>query len=419
MADSRFSKSGNRRDVITQPNTKSSHYSSRTHIIPKIKSVTCKVRACKVRNIDTNTGYCARHTKGAYNNEELYDKCRECSELVTDLSYGLTCGKCDFWYHTKCVGITNEQYKCLIGDNSREVPEFHWYCRFCKHKCIEAVAKIDLLESQTRNLASKLTKLDERVNVLEGKIPVNVKDTVRSQLQEKSDIERRKFNVIVFNMPEIKPQNNHSDKPDSVWQTYDKKKRDTEVFCKILEEALDVDVGNISHSIKDAVRIGPIRTDKRPRLLRVTFHDLNMKREVLGKAKLLNRGKYNSIYINPDLTPQQRKIDSELRAKLKTRKNQGEQNLVIRRGKIEIRKDENGKNAVTKDYTKPVENETDEDNDLSMADLEDERSNTSESDSDKEITLESISSATEDSQNSEKENKAEENNDIGNSDIAI
>ena len=205
MADSHLN--GSRRNIITRPNTKSSHFSSHTH---KTKYVTCKVKSCKVRNIDKNTGYCQRHTQGVFNNADLYDKCRECSEMVTDVSYGLTCDKCTFWFHIKCVKITNEQYKCLIGDDSRDGPEFHWFCRFCKPKCLEAVAKIDLLENQTRNLACRLTKLDERVNALETKIPVNVKDTVRNQLHEKSDIERRKCNsnVIVFNVPESTPPTN-------------------------------------------------------------------------------------------------------------------------------------------------------------------------------------------------------------------
>ena len=145
MADSRLS---SRRPVIQQPNTKSSHYRSRT----------CKVKSCKVRNDLNNDGYCRTHTKSNYNNADLYEKCRECSEMVDGVQYGVECEKCNFWYHIECVNMTTEQYKCMIQNASQNM--FHWYCRFCKKQCVEAVAKIDLLENQTRNLSSKIIKLN-------------------------------------------------------------------------------------------------------------------------------------------------------------------------------------------------------------------------------------------------------------------
>ena len=82
------------------------------------------------------------------------------------------------------------------------------------------------------------------------------------------------------------------------------------------------------------MRIGVKRTAERPRLLRVTLGDIRTKREILGKAKLLKFSKFKDIYINPDLTADQREADGRLRAELKRRRNEGETNIYIKRGNI-------------------------------------------------------------------------------------
>ena len=379
MADSKYS-SGSRRNVTLKPNTKSSHYSTRT----------CKVRSCKSRTLNPDTGFCFKHTRNKLDNEEIYEKCRECSQMVTSDDYGVTCSKCDFWSHIKCVGISQDQYKCMIADCSRDTPLFHWYCRFCRDKCIEAVSKIDLLENQTRNLSSKLVKLDERVNSLESKLSGKVKETVRGQLEQRFDIDRRKFNVIIFNAPESEQSH------ETVWQTEQKKAADIRFFCKVANESLDMSIGDGSDYIKDAVRLGSSRNDGKPRLLRITFLNMAIKREVLGKAKLLKRSKYSSIYINPDLTPEQRKIDADLRKNLKERKENGESGLFIRRGKIEklTEADKAAHDIIINDKENRESAKSDGD-DFSIPDLDD-RKTTSDSGSedDDNLDLESISSAT-------------------------
>ena len=72
---------------------------------------------------------------------------------------GVACDKCEIWYHIECVGITADEYKYMVSDGNSATPKFYWYCRYCKPKCVEAVAKVDLLETQTRNLATKVEKL--------------------------------------------------------------------------------------------------------------------------------------------------------------------------------------------------------------------------------------------------------------------
>ena len=292
----------------------------------KLKRKTCMVKSCKVTLNLNGLGFCVKHVKKGISNDLLYDSCRECSYLVKVGEPGVTCDKCEIWYHVECVGISEDEYRCMLKDANLASPKFHWYCRFCKQKCIEAVSKVDLLETQTRNLATKVEKLSERVNTIESSMSKSVKENVRSSLDERADIERRKHNLIVLNMAESNIDG------ASAWYTAKKKEADLALFSEIAESSLDIEASLLN--ITDNVRLGAKRNDGKPRPLKVTFRDMNIKREVLGKAKLLRNTRHRNIYINPDLTPEQRKADSELRKHLKNRRNEGETDIYISKGKI-------------------------------------------------------------------------------------
>ena len=309
-----------RRDKLTQPNTKS----------PKFREPTCKVRGCKVKRGLNSDGFCKTHVKRVLDVRDLYADCKECSEEVKTGQSALTCDKCSIWYHIECVHITDEQYKVIMDANETDKNMFHWYCRFCRDRCIEAVAKIDLLEGQTRNLASNVDKLNDRVDQLEAKMSKTVVNNVRTELDERGDIERRKYNVMVFNLPET-PQK--PGKPNT-WYTDELKKKDTDSFRTIISESLEIDTSDGHNKIKDVLRIGRRDQTTRPRPLKVVFSELSTKREVLEKSKLLIRGKNKHIFINPDLTPKQREHDKKLRQDLKDRRSNGETDIYIRKGKI-------------------------------------------------------------------------------------
>ena len=45
---------------------------------------------------------------------------------------------------------------------------------------------------------------------------------------------------------------------------------------------------------------------------------------------------WSNVYISPDLTPKEREANRRLREELKNRKDAGEKNLMIKRGKIVV-----------------------------------------------------------------------------------
>ena len=168
---------------------------------------------------------------------------------------------------------------------SDQGPKFHWFCRFCKDVVTKAIDKIDLLETQTRNVATSITKLTKRVNNIEKKMSTSVVKNVKSQLDERIDIDRRKMNLMIFNVE--KPTVTRDDGTDSKWYTRKKKESDTRVFIDIVNE---LNIGaQPEKKIVDIVRSGDVNKvppNSKGCPLRVTLSYLDTKREILAKAKL-------------------------------------------------------------------------------------------------------------------------------------
>ena len=73
----------------------------------------------------------------------------------------------------------------------------------------------------------------------------------------------------------------------------------------------------------------------RDRLLIVTLENVGIRQEVVRLAPQLRSCEaYANVYINPDLTPREREQGRKLREELASRRQKGEKNLVIRKGKI-------------------------------------------------------------------------------------
>ena len=339
-----------RRAKLTEPNTKSPVFKP-----VKQKVQTCKLKSCKVtKNLDIG-GYCKSHVRKHVNIGELYAECRQCAEEVKAAQCAIACDKCAVFYHIECIGVSKEKYKMIMEDAALDQPALHYYCPFCRVKCMEAVAKIDLLEGQTRNLASNVAKLTERVENLESKVVKTVSQNVRTELDERNDIERRKNNVVVFNMPE-------SNTKDS-WYSNDIKQEDTAAIVKIISKSVGVNVSK-PNKIKDVLRLGQ-KNQGKPRPLKVFFTDIDVKRQVLQNSKRLKGSEHHSnIYINPDLTPKQRENDFNLRKELKVRRTEGQQGIYISKGKIVTEKVKIKENPPLEKFTDDIDSDLEDIPDL-------------------------------------------------------
>ena len=82
--------------------------------------------------------------------------------------------------------------------------------------------------------------------------------------------------------------------------------------------------------ITDSTRLGKVRSDGKPRLLRITLETLSMKRKILSTVTKLRQleenDKFHKVYIRPDLTPKQQDESKNLYNQLKITREQNPDN---------------------------------------------------------------------------------------------
>jgi len=131
------------------------------------------------------------------------------------------------------------------------------------------------------------------------------------------DRERRKSNLIVYGLPEA---------PAS-----------TGLECQSCDlssiQELVHSEFNISLETTKCIRLG--RRSNKPRPLLISPIEISTRSLILRNAKeLRNSTSFKRVFIAPDLTPQERLHNKQLRAELTRRKESGETNLIIRHGQL-------------------------------------------------------------------------------------
>ena len=55
--------------------------------------------------------------------------CQRCSSTVKKEDKGVGCDICGNWYHIQCEGLSVEEYKIMIKEESKCM---HWFCKDCE-----------------------------------------------------------------------------------------------------------------------------------------------------------------------------------------------------------------------------------------------------------------------------------------------
>ncbi|XP_063963743.1 uncharacterized protein LOC135156153 [Lytechinus pictus] len=141
-------------------------------------------------------------------------------------------------------------------------------------------------------------------------------------VEEMIERERRKNNLVVFNLPESTARSPKGR------QDYDK---------KIVDELILDGMGIEGVEVNKVTRLGGIGQNRfsKPRVTLIELQDSSTKNTLLRSAKnLRNKDMWATTYIAPDLTPNQRKQRKELYTELRLRRANGEENIGIRHGEI-------------------------------------------------------------------------------------
>jgi hypothetical protein len=245
--------------------------------------------------------------------------CLKCDEHCKKGAAAIQCNLCDQWAHPACANISDTLFKELVHqyDNNGGTT---WSCKSCRaaaeklnKKINEIYKKVHHLEERTTANEDDISVLKSGISNLEKKIQDNKveRKTTMGEAQgavfgELRDREERKGNLVIHNIPEHKKDS-----------TAKERKEADSLYIKNLLKKMKVDQ-QVQQDIKFMRRLGEY--SEKPRPLLIGLHKEQSKKEILQKARNLNKA--DRISIVPDLTARQRKEDEELRKEVERRNNE-------------------------------------------------------------------------------------------------
>lgn len=244
--------------------------------------------------------------------EEMAD-CGKCNRVVNSEDNALGCEACKTWFHCGCLKISASKYKLI-----KQVEDIvRWFCVDCDRKVITAVRKI--------------SDLAEKIKSVEEKIETEVASKVEEYMEEKMEREKRRNNLVIFGINEA---------PEEVSEAQSRKEYDLDVI-KNLHVGVSDDLKVDQSEIDQVYRLGRRSTEpgRKPRPLCIKLKTEDKRHQILGSAKKLRDAKdevgwKRKLFISPDYTIKQRGLQKAAYEELKSRREAGEEGLVIRNFKV-------------------------------------------------------------------------------------
>ena len=251
----------------------------------------------------------------------------------------IECCACRLWFHRICANLDEEEYRVFTRGNHG----IQWSCVNCLKAKGDEVKKLIQLENKIEELTKIIFKMEDNfIKKVDEQIEKKITDRLteieskltnkmEGKIEEKTEHEKRKANMVIWNIPESKKTDPKEEKED-----------DEKNVLDILNKTSIISTENISK----IERLG--RKSDRPRLVKVIVKTTDMKDKIMKNQRKINEGesdKKNFIYINHDLTPAEREQGKKLREELKRRIGEGETNIGIRNSEIVSLKPRQGNNT--------------------------------------------------------------------------
>ena len=250
--------------------------------------------------------------------------CGKCDQEAT--GNALCCLSCEQWFHFACVEGMNKDY----FDNLKKMSDMSlaaFLCKTCRKvfgvvtkemKSLKAEVKglkdqLMVLELEKETLAQKVENLElkaervksqvegfeKEVNVTVEKAREEMKMDVRSEMEQKSE---RGSNIVIFGLAETKETDTKK------WKELEQKKVE-ELMTKI----------EVEGEVQVMHRAGKPRAEgENPRPTIVKIANDEMREKVFKNASKLSKiVGMEKVFLNYDLTPQQREDDKKKETELK------------------------------------------------------------------------------------------------------
>ena len=241
----------------------------------------------------------------------------------------IECAICEQWFHFTCAKISVALQLEMKEDEEDQIT---WNCKECNRGAKKIMGHITKLTIRMKKQEDKLDDIQQQLtNMKDDQInrrpnqEINkdsIKDIVEDQITEFRERELRKENLIIHNIPEPNKSTTEQDRKDDT------------AFVKCIARELLIE----NTQIKSTQRLG--QKGEKPRLTKITVGSVAQKRDILQKARNLRESidpRMQNIFISPDLSKRAREEGKALRDELHRRRNLGETDLIIKKGKIVLK----------------------------------------------------------------------------------
>lgn len=258
--------------------------------------------------------------------------CSDCNVEVQD--EGIQCELCDYWFCVPCSKMSNSFFDELVNSSLSE--NIIWYCEGC-NKAIPGVKKVlrvvnKMKESQDQ-MNARLDRMEEKLNNVDKQTELEEDYKIDQALYDFKEREMRKNNVIIFNLPEPKANDNEEEK----------RLEESENIQKVCQSA------DVRFEVEEILRLGQKKTGQRakPRPVKVIFKDEVLKRKLIRNQEEVQRNtELKDVTITPDYAIRQRNMNEQMKTEVAKRR-QTDPTFTFRKLKNEL-----------SNLTKPERNET-------------------------------------------------------------
>ena len=255
--------------------------------------------------------------------------------------YSVAVVRCGMWMHCECVGLNERDYGYHVGRGNAE-----WFCGRCigvmrgseeRMKALEE--ENERLRGENKEVVNKLESLIGAVDRMRGEIVREVKRDIMDMVEERindelgermkdvNDRKMRECNVVVHGLLEGEMQD--GEKCEEIFRN------NLGVEDAKVEKVVRLrrGSGNAGENVEGRDRTAP---------LLVTLRNVGEKWAVIGRAKNLRNAEdatLRRVMVVPDMSAKERENDRMLRGELRRRRDEGERNIFIRKGRIVSRND--------------------------------------------------------------------------------
>lgn len=135
-------------------------------------------------------------TKTTNQNSNILYPCEICKKEVKDADKGIECD-CEKWYHIRCVGVTEKQYKNMIDG----VNIFTWVCKNCYNSRPKLKPSLNSSKTEIAGPIQDIDKVNQLEKVLEL-LMLDIND-FKDQLKREKETNQSLSETVVKKMEVI------------------------------------------------------------------------------------------------------------------------------------------------------------------------------------------------------------------------